>query len=206
MPDFRCAAVILAAGASTRLGQPKQLILLDRESLLRRTTRLAVEAGCSPVAVVLGFEAVRMLPEVECLPVEVVTNSEWQEGMGSSLRCGMTALCQTEPQPNGVLVLVCDQPRLSSEHLRELLVRHQSANAGTRGTGITITASFYAQRAGVPAVFSASLFPGLLASAGDQGARNLIRAHAAGLQSIPWPEGELDLDRPEDLKPGEAGL
>jgi molybdenum cofactor cytidylyltransferase len=193
MPDFRCAAVVLAAGASTRLGQPKQLVRIDGESLLRRTARLALEAGCSPVLVVLGFEAETLRAELHGLAVDVLVNHEWQEGMGASLRSGIEALRKSDPQPNAVLVLVCDQPRLTADHLRTLLARHQSYRQ------VAITASVYAQRAGVPAVFAAKLFSPLLASSGDRGARDLIRAHAAEVQGIPWTAGELDLDLPEDL-------
>jgi len=198
MSDFRCAAVLLAAGASTRLGRPKQLILLQEESLLHRTARLAVEAGCSPVLVVLGFEADQLRPQLADLPVEIVLNLEWQQGMGSSLRAGMNALSSTQPDPrpalSAVLVLVCDQPRLTLDHLCELLTRHRGG-----APHAAITASSYAGRAGVPAIFAAPLFPDLLASAGDRGARDLILAHAAAVQRIPWPDGETDLDTPGDL-------
>lgn len=197
MPDFRSAAIILAAGASTRLGQPKQLIRLEGESLLRRTARLAIEAGCTPVLVVLGFEAKNMRPELKGLAVSIVVNRKWREGMGASLRSGMTALRKVNPQPDAVLVLVCDQPRLTVDHLRELLARHRAA--AHPGGNVSVTASVYARRAGVPAVFSSTLFSQLAASNGDRGARDLIRAHTAQVQGIPWPEGELDLDRPEHL-------
>jgi len=208
MPDFRCAAVLLAAGASTRLGQPKQLIRLDGESLLHRTARLALEAGCSPIYVVLGFEAERMRPELADLTtnanqaVNIVVNENWNEGMGASIRSGMEALRTSAPQPEAVLLLVCDQPRLTAAHLTALLTRHKAAPSGsseTTGSHPAITASLYAGRSGVPAVFSSRLFPALLASQGDRGARDLIRAHTAEVQGIPWPPGELDLDRPEDL-------
>ena len=193
MPDFRCAAVVLAAGASTRLGQPKQLVRIDGESLLHRTARLALEAGCSPVHVVLGFDADSMRAELQGLAADPVVNREWQEGMGASLRSGIEALRRSDPQPHAVLILVCDQPRLPADHLRALLARHQSARR------IAITASVYARRTGVPAIFAAKLFSALLASSGDRGARDLIRAHAAEVQGIPWPAGELDLDLPDDL-------
>jgi molybdenum cofactor cytidylyltransferase len=213
MPDFRCAAVILAAGASTRLGQPKQLVRINGESLLRRTARLALEAGCSPVHVVLGYEGERMCPELADLTinanqsVHIVVNQNWNEGMGASLRSGMEALRNQQPHPDAVLVLVCDQPPLTADHLRELLTQHATAghkpaaggSSETNASSRTITASLYAGRFGVPAVFSARLFPALLASQGDRGARDLIRAHAAEVQAIPWPPGELDLDSPEDL-------
>jgi molybdenum cofactor cytidylyltransferase len=196
MPDFRCAAVILAAGASARLGQPKQLLRVHGESLLHRSARLASEAGCSPVYVVLGFEAGQMTPELADLPVETVLNPAWQEGMGTSLRAGMESLQRSQPQPQAVLLVVCDQPRLTAEHLQALLNPHKAHAPNGK---VAITASFYAQRNGVPAIFSASLFSELLAISGDRGARDLMRSHAAEVEGIPWPAGELDLDRPEDL-------
>lgn len=188
----RTAALILAAGASTRLGQPKQLLRLGGESLLRRTARLAIAARCAPVFVVLGYAAERMRPELDGLSATVIVNEQWTEGMGSSLRCGIAALTQSHPPPHAVLLLVCDQPRLTAEHLQTLLHRHETGSS-------PITASFYAQRDGVPAVLAASLFPGLLACTGDRGARDLIRSQADTVQRVPWPDGELDLDRPEDL-------
>jgi len=199
MADFRCAAIVLAAGASTRLGQAKQLIRIDGESLLHRTARLALDAGCSPVFVVLGFDSAHMLPHLGELAVEIVVNENWREGMGSSLGHGIEAVRKSRPLPDAALVLVCDQPRLSSEHLRDLLAFYTPSQGGHE-TGIT--ASIYAHRAGVPAIFPARLFSTLIQ--GDRGARDLLRAHRAIVQGIPWPAGELDLDRPEDLTTIEA--
>ncbi|HZZ40188.1 MAG TPA: nucleotidyltransferase family protein [Acidobacteriaceae bacterium] len=192
MPETRCAAVVLAAGASTRLGKTKQLIRVGGETLLRRTARLALKAGCAPVTAVLGYEAERLRPEVEALGAAVAVNPQWREGMGASLRCGMEALCAREPRPDRVLLLVCDQPRLTVEHVRALLERHA-------GGGAAITASLYGGRPGVPAVFAEEVFPELLTSAGDRGAREVIRKDARRVQAVAWPDGEVDLDRPEDL-------
>ncbi|HEX4036491.1 MAG TPA: nucleotidyltransferase family protein [Acidobacteriaceae bacterium] len=189
----RVAAVVLAAGASTRLGQAKQRVRVGGESLLHRTVRMAVEAGCSPVVAVLGFEAERMRPELEGLDAVAALHPGWAEGMGSSLRCGIEAVSRMEPLPDAVLVLVCDQPRLTVKHLRALLERHQSGRAG-------VTASAYAGRTGVPAVFAQALFGELRRLEGDRGARELIRSHAGQAKGIPWPEGTVDLDVPEDLR------
>lgn len=189
MPD-RIAAVVLAAGASERLGQPKQLIQLGGESLLRRTARLAVEVGCAPVWVVLGFAADHMRLELRGLPVQLLTNTGWKQGMASSLRAGISA---AQVQAEAVLLLVCDQVRLSKEHLQALLELHRSGTTA-------ITASEYGGRAGVPAIFRSRLFPELLQIQGDRGAREVIERHSAETQTIPWPEGAMDLDSPEQLQ------
>lgn len=190
MSELRTAAVLLAAGASRRLGQPKQLIQLGNESLLRRTARLALASGCSPVFVVLGYEAEQLCPELDGLPVLAITNENWAEGIGSSLRCGVAAAQRTRAE--NVLLLVCDQPRLSLEHLQSLLARHYR-------TGAPITASCYEERVGVPAIFALPLFPELLEIRGDRGARQVIERHAAVVQVVAWPEGAMDLDWPEQL-------
>lgn len=190
--------MVLAAGASTRLGQAKQLIQLGNESLLRRTARLALEAGCAPVFVVLGFEAERMLAELEGLDATAVVNEGWAEGMGASLRRGMEAVRGMEAQLAGVLMLVCDQPKVSVEHLRRLLAEQDSREE-------RITASGYAGRMGVPALFGRGFFAELLALEGDRGAREVIRRHAASVLTVPWPEGATDVDWPEDLEAATGG-
>ena len=186
----RVAAVVLAAGASRRLGQPKQLIQIAGESLLYRTARLAIEAGCAPVFVVLGYQARRFAAELASLAVEAVVNANYSSGMGSSLAWGVAAARRSRPEMDALLLLVCDQPRLTVDHLRRLLALH------ARGTA-AITASSYGGRSGVPAVFARSLFPELEQIEGDRGARDLILSH--GAQTVDWPEGIYDIDLPEDL-------
>lgn len=196
MPDSGCplkaAAVVLAAGASRRLGQPKQLIQMDGESLLRHTARLALAAGCAPVVVVLGFQADRLSAELAGLAAESIFNPNWPSGMGSSLACGVVAARHARPEMDALLLLVCDQPRLTVAHLRCLLDRHRTGSA-------VITASAYAGRVGVPAVFGPALFSRLESIEGDQGARDLVRGHSS--QPVDWPEGACDIDLPEDLQP-----
>ena len=107
------AAILLAAGASTRLGHPKQLVRFQNQSLLRRSAALALESGAEPVYVVLGSYAANLQPELEGLAVKVVVNPDWEEGMGSSLRCGIAEMQRETPGASSVLVLVCDQPLLT---------------------------------------------------------------------------------------------
>jgi molybdenum cofactor cytidylyltransferase len=187
---LNAAAVVLAAGASQRLGQPKQLILWEGESLLRRSARFALEAGCFPVVAVLGFEAESIGAALAGLPIEAVVNPKWSSGMGSSLACGVAAARRARPEMDALLLLVCDQPRLTANHLRHLLARHAAGQAA-------ITASAYAGRSGAPAVFASSLLSKLEQIEGDRGARDLILRH--GAQTVDWPDGACDIDLPEDL-------
>jgi len=187
-----CAAIVLAAGASTRLRQPKQLLKLNGETLLHRTVRLAQQAGCNPVFVVLGFEAARMQQELNGLEANPVINENWPSGMGSSLRSGIDAVMKESPQPQKTLVLLCDQPTLSAEILSKLL--RTSAKAKS-----LITASGYAGRFGVPAIFDQQLYPDLLKVEGDQGARSVIQRYIDQTSVVEFPGGVIDIDIPEDL-------
>lgn len=187
-----CAAIVLAAGASTRLGRPKQLLKVDGESFLRRTVRLAAEAGCNPILVVLGFESPGMQQELCGLDTKIVINSDWQSGMGSSLRCGVDALMKENPLPGRVLLLLCDQAKLSAKILFDLM--GTSAKAGS-----LITASSYAGRLGVPAIFHQQLYPDLLKVEGDQGARAVIQDYLNQTTAVDFPDGAIDIDTPQDL-------
>ena len=168
------AAVVLAAGASTRLGEPKQLVVLAGETLLERAVRTARDAGCWPVVVVLGAEAVRIRERCALGGATVLVNEAWPEGMASSIRIGVGALGGAD----GVVLMTCDQPAVTAEHLRALSASGQ------------VTASAYAGRRGVPAYFPVATFPALLELRGDAGARELLRAAAV----VDLPGGELDVD------------
>jgi molybdenum cofactor cytidylyltransferase len=179
-------AVILAAGASTRLGRPKQLLEFQGETLLHRTARIALRS-CEPVLVVLGFDAERMQGAVRDLPVRCIRNLDWEEGMGSSLRVAATAL---PPEARAALFLVCDQPALEETLLERFLELH-------RAHPIRRIASIYAGTRGIPALLPCQDFDALLALRGDRGARGLLQAEA--VLEVAFPGGELDLDEPEDL-------
>ena len=197
--ETRCAAIVLAAGASTRLGQPKQLLQLDGESLLHRTVRTAGEAGCDPIFVVLGYEADYMEQELIDLAARPAINPDWRSGMGSSLRSGIEAVMEEIPTPPKTFILLCDQPTLSAEILSKLLDASAKAKS-------LITASSYAGRSGVPAIFDRQLYPYLLRVEGDQGARSVIQRYADQTTSVDFPGGILDIDTPEDLASHTPGL
>ena len=174
------AAMVLAAGASTRLGEPKQLVMLGGETLLERAVRVAREAGCLPVVVVLGASARLIQAGCELGDAVVVVNEDWTEGMGSSVRAGARALTDVD----GCVVLTCDMPAVTAAHLRELM------------TSGEVTASAYVGRRGVPAYFPAGSFASLMELHGDAGARELLRS----ARSVELIGGELDVDTMTDLE------
>lgn len=190
-------AVILAGGASTRLGQPKQLLRLPAfagETLLDHMAGLARATAAMPIFVVLGAHADRIAREAQLLDCTMVRNEAWQEGMASSIRAGISAIMEQVPEASGALVLVCDQPGLTAEHIGELLRAYRRAPTN-------IVASRYAGRPGVPAVFPAAWFSALLELKGDRGARAIFPQPGLSIQQIDFARGEWDIDVPEDLDP-----
>lgn len=175
---MKVAAVVLAAGASKRLGEPKQNLRIGAETLLERMLRIAHEAGLAPVFAVVA--PATSVPQG--VDFRLVINQEASEGMASSIRAGVAAAIATDA--NAVIILACDQPSVTVEHLRKL--------AENRGE---VAASSYAGRKGVPAFFPARAFKDLLGLRGDMGARDLVREARA----ISLKDGEIDIDTVEDL-------
>lgn len=186
-----CAAILLAAGASTRLGQPKQLVEYQGESLLKRAQRIAQEAGAFPIIVVTGANHDQVLKHCNANETLNAYNSEWESGMASSIRAGLEALDRSPAgsTTQAVLLLTCDQPAVTPEHLRALM---HIARTGT------LAASTYANRTGIPAAFPRSFFPQLLTLTGDEGARHLLQS--ADVARIPLLNGAFDIDTPADLE------
>ena len=176
-------AVILAAGASSRLGVPKQLVRWKKETLLARSIRMAAEAGCHPVVVVLGACEAQIRSQCDLSRVQAVSNPRWTDGMGSSLSLGITSLRQ-EATVGGAIIMTCDMPAVSAGHLLRLAASGKAM------------ASQYADRTGVPAYFPREDWPALQALRGPHGARDLLAAAAA----IALPGGDLDVDTPDDLR------
>jgi molybdenum cofactor cytidylyltransferase len=176
-----------------RMGQPKQLLIFRGRSLLRHATEEALASGCHPVVVVLGAHAEQMGAEIRALPVRVVVNGRWPEGMGASIRAGIEALTADPGAGDleAVALAVCDQPFFSARIVRKLIAAHQQARCA-------IAAATYEGARGVPALFSRSLFPELLALEGAEGARRVIEAHPDQTLPVPFPEGAIDVDTPEE--------
>jgi molybdenum cofactor cytidylyltransferase len=174
-------AIVLAAGASLRLGSPKQLARLGVETLLGRAVRMAQEAGLSPV---YGVVSADLLIESAPSGMIRIVNQEAAEGMASSIRAGLRGLKDADPLL-GAVILACDQPTVTARHLREL------ANGGRN-----VVASAYAGRKGVPAYFPREVFETLLNLRGDLGARDLLQ----NARAVPLECGEFGVDTIEDLE------
>jgi CTP:molybdopterin cytidylyltransferase MocA len=177
------AAVVVAAGASTRLGEPKQLAVVGGERLLERAVRVAREAGCAPVVVVLGASAAEIPAACDLGDARVVVNEDWGEGIGASVRVGVRSVMDSAGGAEGVVVMTCDQPAVTAGHLRGLMATGE------------VMASGYAGRRGVPAYFPAEMFGALMELRGDAGARELLR----GARVVELAGGELDVDTAEGL-------
>ena len=191
-------AIVLAAGASRRLGQSKQLLKHGSETLLKRAIRLSNEAGASPVIAVLGAHFEIISASVPLHDATVVFNGNWEQGIASSIHAGLRALngnaTGTNGSPaSGVLLLTCDQPRLTAAHLRQL------AETFAAQTGPSIVASTYAGVLVVPAMFPRAVFSDLLALRGDKGARELLAHPPCPLLAVEFAGGEVDIDHPADL-------
>ena len=184
--------VLLAAGASTRMGMAKQLLKFQSQTLIRRSAKIAVQISAE-VVVVLGARSEVLRREIEDLPVSIVENKDWEKGMGGSAKIGLEKLLEINSELRGAIIMVCDQPFVSSGLLEKLVAEFDTINA-------PIIACEYENTLGVPALFSKQLFPELLALEPTRGAKHLIKRHLSESVSIPFPEGAFDIDTPADYE------
>ena len=183
--------VLLAAGSSRRLGSPKQLLEFQNKTLIRRAaeTALLIEV---PTVVVLGANFDTIKTEIENLPLTIVFNEDWESGMSSSVKIGLTKLLEIAPRISAVVLLLCDQPFVSEDLIFRLIAaRYESKKL--------IAASEYSDVVGVPAIFAREIFDELMNLRGDKGARFVIEKFAASTVKIPAPEAAFDVDLPEDV-------
>ena len=189
--QFPCALILLAAGASTRMGRPKQLLpMYGNRPLLRHVVESALREPMAPTVVVLGANATEVAPCLVGLPITIVVNTAWAEGMGSSLRCGLEALLASTPTIQNVIVALADQPDLPTGHFVRLIETQ-------RITAQPIIASEWEGVRGPPVLFTAKHFPALSALRGDTGARALLREYAQQVATVPLLTSR-DLDTPAD--------
>jgi molybdenum cofactor cytidylyltransferase len=186
-------AVILAAGASSRLGKPKQLLNHNGKSLLQNTIDTAIASDADPVVVVLGANAEQVLKEINKSKVHIIINTEWEEGMASSVRTGLNELLFISSSTDAVILIVCDQPHVSAGLMNDLIDTHKQ-------TGKPIVTCNYGEAIGPPALFHRSLFSELMQLKGDVGARKIIQQHSDDVATVFFEKGKIDIDTKEDYE------
>ena len=188
-----CGIVVLAAGASTRLGKPKQLLQYRGKTLLGHAVNEAINAKGDAVVVILGKNADIFQKEIDKEKVRVVVNKDWEEGMASSVRLGLDNLLTGKPYMDAVIFMVCDQPHISSSILDELIITQQK-------TTRQIVTCNYGESIGPPALFHKKYFGELAKLRGDVGAKNIIQQNMHDVATIQFPEGKIDIDTEEDYE------
>ena len=188
-----CGIIILAAGASTRFGKPKQLLQYRGKTLLAHAINEAGNSNADAVVVVLGKDANLFKKEIDERKIRVAINSSWEEGMASSLRLGMDTLLKDKPYIDAVIFMVCDQPHISSSILNKLIKTQQK-------TTKQIVTCNYGDSMGPPALLHKKYFEELMKLSGDAGARKIIQKNMNDVATILFPEGNIDIDTEEDYE------
>ncbi len=188
----KIGGLLLAAGGSSRLGRPKQLVRFQGKTLIRRAAETLVDSRCDPIIVVLGAEIDGSISEISGLPVNMYINKDWQTGMSSSIKAGLKGLLKLEPDLAAIMITLCDQPYISSSILDTYITLFL-------GNQPDVVAAEYEGTKGVPALFASSVFDELSKLEGDKGARELIHNNKR-VFSINLKEGGVDIDTIDDLK------
>jgi molybdenum cofactor cytidylyltransferase len=185
------AIIILAAGSSSRLGRPKQLLRYNHKTLLDISLESAKQTRAECVIVVLGSGKSLIENNINNEGLILVENEDWETGMASSIRAGIKALINVSPRIDAAILMVCDQPFTTTEILNDI-ISEQAAS------GKAIVGSVYDDTTGTPALFHQSLFPELLSLTGDHGAKKLFQKYKTDATFVPFQKGGIDIDTSED--------
>jgi molybdenum cofactor cytidylyltransferase len=188
-----CGIILLAAGASSRLGKPKQLLLYKGKTLLQHGIQVAIDTGSKAIVAVLGANADFLIKETANQSIEVILNKDWNEGMASSIRCGIKYLQEKVPEVDAAIIMVCDQPHVTTQLLKDLVIKYQE-------TGKPIVASSYENNQGTPALFDKTIFAALRELKGDVGAKKIMKAKPDLVVLVNFPLGNIDIDTNENYE------
>ncbi|NER11859.1 NTP transferase domain-containing protein [Leptobacterium flavescens] len=187
----KIAITILAAGASSRMGTPKQLLAWGKTTLLGHSIETALNSQALEVLVVLGANADLIEAGIRADSVRILKNEQWETGLGSSIACCVDYLKQSSSDTDGLLIMLADQPLINPGHLNTLIGKF---NKGKR----QIIATSYREKAGVPALFDREYFEELSALGNDYGARDIIRKHSKDLLTVRADSLITDIDTKEN--------
>src|SRR5476649_101516 len=183
--------IILAAGASSRLGQPKQNLLFKNQTLLQRAIETGLASACGPVIVVLGANA-DVIEPISLVNVKVLYNNEWNEGMASSIRIAVNEIIK-DRAVTSIIIMLCDQTFVTAALIDTMLQKQME-------TGKPIIACSYNNTIGVPTLFNRSLFEELLLLKGHDGAKKILQTHQHDVITVPFEPGSIDIDTKEDYR------
>jgi molybdenum cofactor cytidylyltransferase len=188
----RVAGIVLAAGMSRRMGERNKLLeSVDGQPMVARAVEAVLGAGLSPVVVVVGHEAEKLLALLKDRPVLFVHNPDYAKGQSTSLRRGIQALPH---DADGVVICLGDMPRVSADHVRKLVAAFDPAN------GKSICVPMADGRRGNPILWGRQFFDEMRAVEGDRGARDVIRRHEDAIGAVPMDDAVLmDVDSPDAL-------
>lgn len=184
--------VILAAGSSSRLGRPKQLVEYHNKTLLQHVIDTITPFHLNPSILVLGANSDQIRKLINPKNVTVLYNENWSEGIASSIRLGVSESMTLNESLDGILFLLSDQPFVASDLIEKLIDKYLNGNQ-------RITACSYKGNVGVPAIFAKDFFPQLLKLTGDVGAKKIIKQNSESVETITFEHGSFDVDTEEDV-------
>ncbi|GAB2621027.1 hypothetical protein GCM10027035_16610 [Emticicia sediminis] len=188
------AIIILAAGASSRMGAPKQLLLVDGKTLIKRICETAMDTPCHPIVTVLGANRNLIRKETDRMPITVIDNPQWENGMSSSIKMGLAGAYMTEKAIEAAIFLTVDMPYVNAELINKMIEKAESDEK------IEIVACKYDSQMGIPVLFKRTLFTDLLELTGDEGAKKVVMKNKDKTAFIDFPEGKLDLDTIDEYR------
>lgn len=188
---YKTAIIILAAGNSSRLGRPKQLLKYKESTLLKNTISEALKVYNSFVIVVTGANHNEVEKQLNTEEINICFNPEWETGMSSSIVKGLNELLLLKPDSDECIFAVCDQPFVNNL-IFEHLIRHYHKSKKR------IIASAYSETLGTPVLFHRKYFNELLELSGQEGAKKIIKKHQDDVYSVPFEKGDIDIDTEED--------
>ena len=188
---MKLSILILAAGNSSRLGQPKQLIEFEGQTLIERITETALLFS-DDILIVLGGNFELIIPKLERFnnSISTIFNPNWQQGMGTSISIGVEKLAE---KADLILILLSDQPFISKVLLQNMMQTFAKSSNH-------IVSCVYNQQLGVPMIFDKSMFPQLIKLNGEKGAKSFLHLYKNSISVVDFPEGIIDIDTPEDLE------
>ena len=193
MNHFQVSLILLAAGESRRMGTPKQLLSYKGNSLIRHAVTEVVKSNCDRIVVVLGTNSERISTEISDLPVCVTYNTQWQQGMSTSIATGIKALLQMKVNFEAIIIALADQPLITAQVYNRLIERYCQNQ-------LKAVASNYSDTLGVPALFDHTLIPELLKMKQKGGAKQLLNQYSDRAFNLDLPEAAVDIDTPADYQ------